>query len=141
MIPDRYELADVDGTLCIKWTTTDYMEPRIIINYWPTVVRTMDALDFFLDSRDMADVAKLECRQTRPGEYFVGVKNGPEIWSTWKTGKHISLLHGGATQSIKTETREAPAPKVRKGIMLYWSGGNWVKHLKKGTEKINPLEV
>lgn len=138
---ERISLADVEGTLCIKYTTTDYSNPVIVTHYWPTVLKTRDVLYFFFEDRDnAANLATMHAKRTMPGEYYIGTKE-TYPGAPWKQGKHVRLTDGGATQPVKTETTEAKQPKVRKGTMLYWSSGYWVKHTSKGVEKIDPLGV
>lgn len=142
MTPERFDCADVDGVFCIRFTTTDWQNPTIVTHYWPTVCRTYDVLRHFFDGvapeSRAACIGKLTCRRSMPGEYFVGIK--ADYGATWQSGKHIRLLDGGHTQPVRTETREAIMPKVRKGIMVYWSGGAWVKHTKtRKPERICPL--
>jgi hypothetical protein len=132
---ETLKLTDVDGTLCVCSEAPDYCEPRAIANHWPTVAKTRDALSLF----DVDDVAKLECSRTMPGEYFVGVKNKPGFGAIWVRGQHVRLVDGGATMPIKTDIRELAPPKTRKGTLIYWSAGAWIKRTSKGVEKINPL--
>lgn len=142
MATERFAVADVDGTLCVKYTTTDYSNPSIVTHYWPTVARTYDAVRHFFDDEDVrpaADkLAELHVVQSRPGEYFIGTKQ-TGFGAPWKRGQHVRLVDGSITTPVKTDVTDAIAPKVRKGVMLYWSGGYWVKHTSKGVVKIDPL--
>ncbi len=143
MVPDRFEAADIDGGLCVKWTTTDYSQPTIVVNYWPTAAKTLDFLRWLTQEEGSwvranwdSLLASVAVSRSRPGEYYFGRKlHG----GAWQSGMHLSLVDGSATRSIKTETFPAPPPKVKKGVLVYWSGGCWVKHLKSGTQKIDPL--
>jgi len=136
---ERVSLADVDGVLCVACSVPDYCEPRIVVNHWPTRVTTRDAMRYFFDDASFDGLARLEARRTRPGEYFVGIKQpGSHVW---QTGKHLELVDGGHTQSVKTDIREVKTPKTRKGTKIYWSSGAWVKHTSKGVEKIDPFTV
>lgn len=142
MTPTLFEAADHDGTFCIRFTTTDYCNPSIVTHYWPTLVQTRDVLRFFFDDGDAAEkLALIHVKQSRPGEYYIGIKED-YFGAPWKAGQHVLLTNGGATQPIHTVTREAPPPKLRKGTQCYWSGGNWFKRTKTGKpETINPLTV
>jgi len=41
----------------------------------------------------------------------------------------VHLKEGGATHAIKSFTREIPKPKLRKGSIVEWRRGKWMKHL------------
>jgi hypothetical protein len=134
MSPERWYVSDVDGTLCIAWESTDYCEPTIVTNHWPTKISTREALRFF----DVADLSTLECRQTMPGEYYVGTRQDATP-TLWRQGQHLQLTEGARTQSIRTDKREAPRPKTR--CECYWSDGQWIVRKAKKNERVNPLEL
>lgn len=142
MIPEHFSVADVDGVFCIKYTTTDYSNPSIITHYWPTKLSTRDVLKFFFDdANDVGKLTTLHISKALPGEYFIGTKDNHN-GAPWKQGQHVRLINGGLTQPIRTDVKDAPAPKVRKGTQCYWSGGQWCKRTKTGKpEQINPLTV
>ena len=141
MTPLRYSLADVDGTLCVRCETSDYVNPSIVTHYWPTTIRTRDAMRFYFDSAsaDVALLATLTAKQSIPGEYFIGIKDAYS--GIWRAGQHVRLIDGPRTLPVKTDVVDAPTPKVRKGTDVYWSSGCWVKRTKTKTEQIDPLTV
>lgn len=112
---------------------TEGRNPQLICQYWETNADTKTAMDYF----ECGDLGNLVCTNSRPGEYFIGTK----LSGIWQKGIRIQLINGSKTIASKVETKELFPPKTRKGVLIYWSGGYWVKHTSKGKEKINPLDV
>lgn len=122
--------SDVDGVLCVVVCTPDYNEPKIIHNQYQTRIATRDALSYF----QVGDVADLFCKETFPGEYYLGTKYDSGLW---KAGQHVALLDGRHTLPVGGFSVEVEPPKTRKGTQTWWNGhlGTWMKRTSRGVQQ------
>ncbi len=122
----NYRLSIVDGIVCVAMTQTDFNEPRLLTNHWPTKVREYDLAKYFGVEREAILAAKV--RESFPGEYFVSIDG------VYQSGCYLSLVDGSKTQSIKTDIADYPAPKNR-GKRVEYRDGYWFKETAKGWKR------
>ena len=108
-------LGDYKGELCVIDEDSLSDEPKMLVLYWPTGIRTADFLASY--GSDMIG------RQVRSGR-FAGsyIIDGTRL--------QINLTEGGQTRPIHNKIIPIPAPKVRKGIEVRYYNGRWQKYLK-----------
>ena len=135
----KLALSVVDGVVCVAHTQTDYNQPRLITNHWPTTVRARD-LAHFLDI-PLERLSAAVVTQSMPGEYYArnpGSADG--AYCHGMTGAYLSLTHGARTMPVKTDLAEYPAPKNR-GKRTEYRDGYWFKDSAKGWKRHESLAV
>lgn len=131
-LQSTYFLADVDGVLCIAARSTDWSEPRYVVNYWPTragtlaVCRNLEVKPEEL--RELVTVA-----QELPGAYVVTHVRGERVYGDFY---RIGLTEGGRTQSIKTTYEPVPVPRVSANTKREWRDGRWYIYPPKGKPRV-----
>ncbi len=133
----RYQVSIIDGIVCIACTSTDYNEPRLITNHWPTTVKARDLADYL--GVPMLRLDASEVKESRPGEYYVrNPANADYVASHGMTGAHVLLTEGGRTKPVRTDIADYPAPKNR-GKRVEYRGGYWYKDSAKGWKRHESL--
>ena len=112
-------LEDLDGQLVVAARYRYSDQPIVIVNYWPTGIRTADFL------RDYGYTLPMEVRDNggAQGSYSIGQR-------LYGHALTVRLIDGGKTQAIKQEQVPVPPPKVRAGIETRYRRGQWEKYLK-----------
>ena len=123
-----YFLTDVDGVLCVATRTSDWTEPRYIVNHFPTGVRVWDFCRYMECTKDeLRKRYKVKC--DFPGHYVITHDNDTPVWGR---AYEFDLVNGGRTMSVAVTHEEVPVPKTRKGDKLEWLDGRWHKCTPKG---------
>lgn len=129
-----YWLADIDGVLCVANRQVDWSEPRYVVNYWPTKIRTRDlCASYEIDAAKLRESFRVtmtlqgsaSCTPTDPG-----------LCVAWRRHFYADLVNGAKTQSIKTEFAPVPKPRVGKKSKLEWDSGRWHIWPEKGSHRV-----
>lgn len=131
--PVHYFLTDIDGDVFVSCRTSDWNEPRYVINHWRTPYRTFRIL------RDIcggacATLAEITLVSEIPGSFRITHIAGRPVY-----GNHLAftLPEGGRQKSEHVTFAPVPRPRVGKGTRLEWCDGSWHKWTEsKGHERI-----
>lgn len=118
---DSETLAERDGWLYVKWTSSHYTEPKLIHTYWPLKLRFVDIAHRF--------------RSTEEAKAAIGYKMRALSNSAFEgpLGLVYRLPDGGSTKPEFTEVEDVPAPKQRgKQFPAKWRDGVWYKQTSRG---------
>lgn len=116
-----YILDERDGWIYAKETTTDYFEPRSIIQWWPTEIRWYQFRQWFADE-DYARAA-------------IGGVLHPMSNTSYQDerGWTYRLPQEGQTKPEYTEIVPIPEPKQRgRKFPVEWKNGAWWKYTSRG---------
>jgi hypothetical protein len=121
--PVTYALADCDGVLCVTVTQTEYGQPMLCTDYWPTLARTRDFCRYH-ECQPEELATRFEVRRVIAGFYDVTDRTH----GAWRTHYDLALVDGGKTQSIRRELSPYPPPKTR--CKTEYRDGRWHKYSK-----------
>lgn len=116
-----YVLDERDGWLYAKETTTDYFEPRSIIQWWPTGLHWYQFKQWFADEE--------HARTAIGGELHPMSNTSYQDECGWR----YHLTNGGQTKPEYTEIVPIPEPKQRgRKFPVEWKNGEWWKYTSRG---------
>jgi hypothetical protein len=118
-----YKIANLNGNICVVSVNEMYEEPKKILNYYPTDIKTYQ----FLRNFDIEDCDRVEITNHLSYgifEFCIKTENISRIYYK------LQLREGEKTLSISTEVQDIPQPKVKSGIPVEWRNGQWKKNLK-----------
>ena len=118
------EFSDINGTLCVRMSDTNYLEPYLIISDFPTELRTND----FMRNFDIKSLNELQITYEHSYGIFSFIHKKSLCGPTWK----VQLINGEKTKSINFLKVPVPCPKVRGTTLTRWNNGRWEKCLKSG---------
>lgn len=120
-LPVTYFLADVDGVLCVAMRTADWVQPRYVVNYWPTRAGTgIVCRNLEVKPDELRTLVTIS--QEFPGSFVVTHVRGVRVYGDFY---RLGLTEGGRTQSVSTTFEPVPVPKVSKGTKREWRDGRW----------------
>lgn len=118
-----YKIANYNGIICVVHENTMHDEPKRILNYFPTEIKTYQFLrNFDIENCDQVQIT----RQDSYGIYEFCIKTDSLSRIYYK----LQLKEGEKTHSISALVEDIPKPKVKSGIPVEWINGQWKKNLK-----------
>jgi hypothetical protein len=118
MIYQKQNLETKDGWLCVRYQSTLYDRPTIIMQWWP--IAPANNFDREILAK-MQGATEPDLMDSRNGGHY-SFREAPYRWI------NLQLKDGGKTMPIAREERPLSQPKSR--TQVRWHDGRWQKMLK-----------